>query len=54
MCGKATTGTVVCRVSAHGHLEFTGQKMGVGAYTEKPFVHITYLRTDHRIIDNGQ
>ncbi len=30
------------RVSAHGHLKFTGQKTGVGAYTEKLFVRVTY------------
>ncbi len=33
--------TVISRVSVHGHLKFVGQKTGVGAYTENPFVHIT-------------
>ncbi len=39
--------TVISRLSAHGRLKFMGQEMGVGVYTEKPFVHI---HTDHRII----
>ncbi len=47
--------TVFSRVSAHGRLKFMGQKMGVGPYTEKPFVHITYIHVhvNHRIIKNG-
>ncbi len=32
---------VASRVSTHGRLEFTGQNMGVDAYTEKSFVHLT-------------
>ncbi len=31
-------------------LEFTGQKTGLGVYTEKQFVRITHIYTDHRII----
>ncbi len=42
--------TVISRLSAHGRLKFTGQKTGVGIYTEKPFVRITHIHTDHRII----
>ncbi len=34
-------------------LEIHGQKTGVGVYTEKPFVRITHIHTDHRIIENG-
>ncbi len=26
------------QVSTHGHLEYTGQKMGMSTYTEKPSV----------------
>ncbi len=44
------TFTVFSRVSAHGRLKFTGQKTGVGVYTEKPFVRITHIHTDHKII----
>ncbi len=42
--------TVTSRLSAHGRLKFTGQKTGVGVYMEKPFVRITHIHTDHRII----
>ncbi len=42
--------TVISRLSAHGRLKFTGQKTGVGVYTEKPFVRITHIHTNHRII----
>ncbi len=39
-------------VSTHGHLEFTVQKTGGGGwggtYTEKPFVHITYIHANHK------
>ncbi len=45
--------TVISRVSTHGRLKFTGQRTGVGVYTEKPFVRITHIHTDHRIIKNG-
>ncbi len=41
--------TVFSRVSAHGHLKFTAQNTAVGANTEKPFVCVTHIRTDHRI-----
>ncbi len=46
---------VVSQVSAHGHLKFTAKNPGMGAYTEKPFVHIMhiYARENHRIIENG-
>ncbi len=37
-------------ISAHGRLKFMGQKTGVGVYTEKPFVRITHIHMDHRII----
>ncbi len=47
------SGLLVFRVSAHGCLKFTGQKTGVGVYTEKPYVHITHIHTDHRVIKNG-
>ncbi len=30
-----------------------GQKPGVDAYTEKPFVRITYIHVNHRFISNG-
>ncbi len=33
-----TAHTVFSRVSTHGHLQLTGQKTGVSAYTDKPFV----------------
>ncbi len=36
------------RVSAHGRLEFSSQKKGVGAYTEKFFVRITHILQDHQ------
>ncbi len=42
--------TVTSRLSAHERLKFTGQKTGVGVCTEKPFVRITHIHTDHRII----
>ncbi len=35
--------TIVYRVSTHGHLEFMGQTNEVGVYTEKPFLHMTYI-----------
>ncbi len=31
-------------------IEFTGQKMGIGAYTEKPFIWITCKHANHRLI----
>ncbi len=34
------------QVSTHGSLKFTGQKTGVGAYTEKSFVHMTMRKTN--------
>ncbi len=36
---------IIYRVSAHGCLKFTGEKMGVDAYMEKPFVCKTYIYT---------
>ncbi len=39
--------------SAHGRLKFTGQKTGVGVYTEKPFVHITHIHTDPEEVGTG-
>ncbi len=44
---------LISRLSAYGCLKFKGQKKGVGVYTEKPFVRITHIHTDHRIIKNG-
>ncbi len=41
---------IFSRLSAHGCLKFTGQKTGAGAYTEKPFVCITHIHTNYRII----
>ncbi len=43
----------ISRVSTHGCLKFTGQKTGVGAYTEKPFVRIMHIHANHRIIKIG-
>ncbi len=37
-------------VSIHGCLEFADQKSGVGAYTDKPSVLITYIHTNLRLI----
>ncbi len=50
--GKSTNGTytVISQLSAHGRLKFTGQTTGVGIYTEKSFVRIMHIHTDHRII----
>ncbi len=45
--------TVISRLRAYERLKFTVQKTGVGVYTEKPFVHITHIHTDHKIIKNG-
>ncbi len=42
--------TVISQVNAHGYLKVTGQKTGVGVYTEKPLERITHIHTDHRII----
>ncbi len=46
---------VFSRVSAHGHLQFTAQKTGMGAYTEKSFVCMMdiHVCTNYRIITNG-
>ncbi len=41
------------RVSVHGDFKFTGQRKGVGAYMEKPFVRMTYICASHRIIKKG-
>ncbi len=45
--------TIFSRVSANGHLKLTGQKNVVGAYTHNPFVCITYICVNHRIIKGG-
>ncbi len=45
--------TVFSRVSAHGRLQLTGPKTGVGTYTDKPFVCITRIYVNHRIIQKG-
>ncbi len=29
------------------------QKTGVGAYAEKPFIRMTYIHVNHKIIKNG-
>ncbi len=42
--GKNTITVVPC-VSARGRLKFTGQRMGVGAYTDKLFVRIMQMQT---------
>ncbi len=34
-------------------MKLTGQKMGVGTYTDKPFVCITHLYVNHRIFKRG-
>ncbi len=45
--------TVLSRVSGQWHLEFTGQKLGVGAYTEKPSVRkCVYMYANRRVIEN--
>ncbi len=36
--------TVFSRVSTHGRLKLTGQKNGVRAYADKPFVCVTHVR----------
>ncbi len=46
---------LLLHVSAHECLKFTGQKMGVGAYTKNPLVritHIIHVHTNQRI-NNG-
>ncbi len=40
---KYVTCTIFSRVSAHGCLQLTGQKTGVGTYTDKSFVCITRI-----------
>ncbi len=50
-CGCVVT--AFSQVSAHGHLKFTGQKMGVGAYMEKPFIRITDIHANHTSVKNG-
>ncbi len=46
--------TAFPQVSTHGRLKFTDQKvgMGVGACMKKPFIHITHIYVNHRIIKN--
>ncbi len=44
---------IFSRVSAQRHLKSTGQKTGVGAFTDKPFVCITHTYVNHRIIKKG-
>ncbi len=45
--------TVLSRVSGQWHLEFTGQYLGVGAYTEKPSVcKCVYMYANRRVIEN--
>ncbi len=48
--------TVVSRVNAHGHLEFTGKKKREDAYTDKPFVCSCIMRiyANHTMINNGK
>ncbi len=43
------TGTVVSRVRAHGRLEFTGRKPGVGTYTEMDTYSIGTLQCNFLI-----
>ncbi len=45
--------TVFSHVSTHGRLKLTGQEMGVGTYTDKPFVCITHIYVNHRITKKG-
>ncbi len=45
---RRLTATVFSRVIAHGRLKFTGQKTQVGVYTEKLFVRISHIHTDHK------
>ncbi len=44
---------VVSQVSTHGHLEFTGQTLRVGSYTEEPSEQAKRAPPRHRIITNG-
>ncbi len=44
---------VVPRLSAHGCLELTDHKSGVGAYTEKLFVCITHVEVNPSVIKMG-
>ncbi len=37
----------------NGCLELMSQKVGVGAYTDMPFVCITHIYVNHRIIKKG-
>ncbi len=43
--------TVYSLVSAHGRLKFMGQNVGVGAYTENPFLWRTYTHMNHRTMN---
>ncbi len=45
--------TVFSRVSAQWRLKLMGKKTGVGAYTDKPFVSITHIYANYRIIKTG-
>ncbi len=48
-----TACTVFSRASAHERLKSMGHKMGVVTFTDKPFVCITHIYVNHRIIKRG-
>ncbi len=45
-------GTLFSQVSTHGCLNLW-PKTGASAYTEKPFVHLTHIHMNYRIIKKG-
>ncbi len=47
----ASSSTLLFQVSAHGCLQFMSQKLGVGAYMEKPSEHI---REPHQTIGSSK